>query len=235
MSKNLALTDFRAVRRVLEPQVFASGGNNVPPTDLIDSEVWDGIMHLPDDVAIRISNHHGMRLKLLYSLWGDWLEAIGEPDHPDELFNCMLDAADCFQCMTFDFLHGYYRSAIANLRSALELVIIGVYGNVDPTNVDYLGWKRGTSELDFSRARKRLLEFVKGQPGGWLLQKGGFPARTFRDLCWFTHSRPDASDGALWQSNGPVYNNAALQQCGWFSLFRQGRFREFLAVNYFCF
>lgn len=69
MSKNLALTDFRAVRRVLEPHVFASGGNNVPPTDLINWEVWDGIMHLPDDVAIRISNHHGTHLKLLYSLW----------------------------------------------------------------------------------------------------------------------------------------------------------------------
>ena len=27
----------------------------------------------------------------------------------------------------------------------------------------------------------------------------------------FTHSRPDASDGALWESNGPVYNNDAIK------------------------
>jgi hypothetical protein len=211
MSKDLPITDFRAVRRVLEPHVFASGGDNVPPTDLIDSAVWDGIMHLPDDVAIRISNHHGTRLKLLYSFWGDWLVAIGEPDNPDELFNCMLDAADCFQCMTFDFLHGYYRSALANLRSALELVIIGVYGNVDPSNEKYLGWKGGSSELGFTPARKSLLESLKGKPGSWLLEPDEFPTRMFRDLCRFTHSRSDASDGALWQSNGPVYNNGAIK------------------------
>jgi len=33
---------------------------------------------------------------------------------------------------------------------------------------------------------------------------------TNQALCNYTHSRPDASDGALWQSNGPVYNNAAI-------------------------
>ncbi|MGB8366036.1 MAG: hypothetical protein ACLQUZ_17200 [Rhizomicrobium sp.] len=35
-------------------------------------------MHLPDDVALKISDHDGTYLKLLYSLWGDWLEAIGD-------------------------------------------------------------------------------------------------------------------------------------------------------------
>jgi hypothetical protein len=211
MSKSLALTDFRAVRKVLEPHEFASGGDDVPPTDLIDSDVWDGIMHLPDDVAISISNHHGTRLRLLHTLWGDWLEAIGPIDKPDELFNCMLDAADCFRCTTFDFLHGYYRSALANLRSALELVIVGLYGNCDPNNAEYLGWKDGTRELAFSRARKRMLDVFKGQPGSWLLDHDKFPAKTFRDLCRFTHSRLDASDFALWRSNGPVYNNAAIK------------------------
>ena len=96
MSKNFPLTDFRAIRKVLEPHEFALGGDDVPPTNLIDQETWHGIMNLPDDVAISISDHHGTRLKLLYSLWGDWVEAIGTPDNPDELFNCMLDAADLF-------------------------------------------------------------------------------------------------------------------------------------------
>ena len=47
-------------------------------------------MHLPDDVAIRTSDHHGSQLATLYSLWGDWLEAMG--DQHDELFAGMLDA-----------------------------------------------------------------------------------------------------------------------------------------------
>jgi hypothetical protein len=33
----------------------------------------------------------------------------------------------------------------------------------------------------------------------------------YQGLCNYTHSRPNASDGALWQSNGPVYNKDAIQ------------------------
>jgi hypothetical protein len=67
---------------------------------------------LPDDVSIRISDHNGARLKLLLSLWSDWVTAVGDPDRPDEMFPCMLDAADCFQCANFNFLHGYYRASL---------------------------------------------------------------------------------------------------------------------------
>ena len=98
MSKKLPLTDFRAVRSQLEPHEFALNdeGEDPPPSDLIEQEVWDGIAHLPEDVSIRVSDHNGTRLKLLYSLWSDWITAVGDPDAPDELFNCMLDATDGF-------------------------------------------------------------------------------------------------------------------------------------------
>jgi hypothetical protein len=46
----------------------------------------------------------------------------------------MLDAADCFQCANFNFLHGCYRAAIAELRVALELVMIGAYGSLNPSD-----------------------------------------------------------------------------------------------------
>jgi hypothetical protein len=98
-------------------------------------------MPLPEDVSIRISNHNGLRLRLMYQLWEDWLEAIGDPDKPDEMFNCLLEAADCFQGATFNFLHGFYRTALAELRTALELVMIGTYGTLYPNNKGYLQWK----------------------------------------------------------------------------------------------
>jgi hypothetical protein len=125
MMMPVPLSDFRARRYVLEADAYLTGGEHIAPTDLIASNIWSGITHLPDDIAIRISSHHGTELKLLYSLWGDWLEATGDPFQKDNLFACMLDAADCFQCATFNLLHGYYRSALADLRSALELVAIG--------------------------------------------------------------------------------------------------------------
>ncbi|MHB1516332.1 MAG: hypothetical protein ACYCVY_11640 [Acidiferrobacteraceae bacterium] len=180
------------------------------PTYLIDEETWAGITHLPDDVAIRISDHNGHRLALLYSLWGDWITAIGDPDKPDELFSCMLDAGDTFQCAHFLFLHGYYRAAIAELRVVLERVMIGAYGNLKPNDPDYIVWKTSGSELAFTRFRKRMHGMLRGDQCKWLVADEAFPDKTFRELCNFTHSRPKSSDGALWESNGPVYAHEAV-------------------------
>ncbi len=89
MTKKLPLTDFRAVRWVLEPDDFAlSEGDDAPPTDPVDPEVWHGITDLPDDVAIRTSDHHGRYLALLGSLEQDWITAVGTDR--DELSGCML-------------------------------------------------------------------------------------------------------------------------------------------------
>jgi hypothetical protein len=177
----------------------------VAPTHLIDEQTWAGITHLPDDVAIRVSDHNGHRLELLHSLWSDWITATGDPEKPDELFNCMLDAGDAFQCTTFLFLHGYFRAAMAELRVALELVMIGAYGNLKPRDPDYVVWKTSGSELGFTRSRKRMHGILRIDRCKWLVADNEFPALTFRELCNFTHSRPNSSDGALWRSNGPVY------------------------------
>jgi hypothetical protein len=130
MAKRKSAKDFRAKRRFLSRKAFlvVSEKNWRTSTDLVAKDVWDGIMHLPDHVALTTSNHHGSQLSVFYALWADWLEAIG--DEQDELFAGMLDAADCFQASTFDALHGYYRSALSNLRSAIELVAIGALEGV---------------------------------------------------------------------------------------------------------
>jgi hypothetical protein len=177
---------------------------------LVDEITWAGLTHLPDDVAIRVSDHNGIRLSLLHSLWGDWITAIGEPGRPDELFNCMLDAADALQCTNFLFLHGYYRAAMAQLRVALELVMIGAYGNLNPSDPDYIVWKNSGSELGFTRFRKRMNGMLRADQAKWLTADGEFPDKTFHQLCNFTHSRPNSSDGALWESNGPVYAHQAV-------------------------
>lgn len=212
MTKKLRLSDFRAVRSKLEPHEFAiSEGQNVPPSDLVEPKVWDGIMHLPEDVSIRISDHNGARLELLYNLWGDWITAIGDPDKPDEIYNCMLDAADCFQCANFNFLHGYYRAAIAELRVALELVMIGTYGTLSPHDQRYLEWKKGAGELSFTRCRRHLSGTLTKAQAKWIFEDTQFLATLYQVLCNYTHSRPASNDGSLWESNGPVYNNAAIK------------------------
>jgi len=209
MTTKMPLADFRAVRCTLDPDEFAfSEGDDQPPTDLLPENVWHGLVDLRDDVAVRTSSHNGTKLKLLYVLWGDWVVAIGDVDNPDELYSCMLDAADCFQSATFDLLHGYYRSALANLRAALELVVIGAYANLRPTDSDYLEWKKGESErFGFTKARRALRSALSGAPFQWILDDNAFPVSTFRELCAFTHSRTNSTDGTLWESDGPVYTS----------------------------
>jgi len=51
---------------------------------------------------------------------------------------------------------------------------------------------------------------LSGDRCKWLVAKDEFPDKTFQQLCNFTHSRPDSSDGALWRSNGPVYAHEAM-------------------------
>jgi hypothetical protein len=212
VAKKLSPRDFRAVRSRLEPHEFAvSEGQDAPPSDLIDREIWNGIMHLPEDVSIRISDHNGLRLQLMHQLWRDWICTIGDPSKPDEIHNCLLDAADCFQCVTFSFLHGFYRASIAELRTALELVMIGTYGALNPTDDDYANWKIGKSELGFTRCRRRLKSRLRAGQGKWIFEDGNLLSSTYKMLCNYTHSRPDSSDGALWQSNGPVYNNETIR------------------------
>jgi len=126
LSKPLSLDDFRAVRIVLDPENFAfSSGEEPPPSDPVDEGTWHGITVLPGDVSIRTSNHHGGLLKILYDLWAAWIEAVGWDQDP--LYDTILDAADEFQAVTFNALHGYYRQAIGCLRNALEQVAIGTY------------------------------------------------------------------------------------------------------------
>lgn len=73
MVRLLDSDDFRARREVLESDDFASadGEPDPPPSALISEETWDGIMTLPDDVAIRTTSHLGEWVELLHDLWRD--------------------------------------------------------------------------------------------------------------------------------------------------------------------
>ena len=99
---------------------------------------------------------------------------------------------------------------MAELRVALELVMIGAYGNLKPADPDYVEWKTRGSELGFTRVRRRMHAMLRTDQCKWLVADEEFPDETFGQLSNFTHSRPDSSDGALWESNGPVYAREAM-------------------------
>jgi hypothetical protein len=208
MPKRKRTRDFRSSRDLLPNKVFAiRPKKREQPTDRIRKRDWFGIMHLPDDVALRTSNRHGRQLGALYTLWGNWIEAHGD-EYDEPLFGAMLDATDCFQSSTFDALHGYYRSALSNLRAALDLVGIGALGNLSPSDPAYARWKQSAARLIFPREQLRRL--TSEPVSSLLFKQGGWMNVLYDELSAYAHSRPDASDGAMWESNGPVYAGGAF-------------------------
>lgn len=228
MSKPLSTSDFRAIRSILEPEDFAlSEGPERRPSDLIDKEIWHGIMDLPDDVAIRTSNHNGKDIKIMYELWSSWIDAIGETE--DLLYIPMLDSVDDYQASVFNILHGYYRQSFDSLRSALELTTIATECQLRNKVTEFAQWRAGTVEMSLGGAcdgiatasRARTIEIylknklednlfsqrnrVRNMNGGWI-------RRLFGDLSNFAHSRPGYTNGDLWNSNGPVYDQNAFNK-----------------------
>ncbi len=174
-------------------------------------------MDLPDDVAIRTSDHRGQVLGEVYWLWGRWIEATGEAE--DALFVPMLDANDDLQASLFDSLHGYYRTAFSALRNVIELMTIGTCGVLTRTPL-YEEWRKGSTEFKFGTACDLLSSDAslaafneglksKGHQSLWDARRagspGGYSRRLYRNMCDYAHSHPGFTDGDLRCSNGPIY------------------------------
>ena len=74
----MPLSDFRAIRYVMESDDFAlsDDGPAPPPSDLIPEDDWHGIMDVPGDVAISTTNHQGKRIAALHKLTEAWTGGI---------------------------------------------------------------------------------------------------------------------------------------------------------------
>jgi hypothetical protein len=201
--------DFRTQRVRLSPSVFLlpEGQKRWPPhSDLVRRKVWRGVMRLPDHVALTTSGHHGTELALLHTLWADWNQVFDHDDR-DQLTDAMLDAGDCFQASGFDSLHGFYRSARSNLRSAIDVVAAGVLGKLSPKDYAYEKWTKGRtgSSPNFLNLRSRLSKLCVRPEERAILKQDRWISALYEELCSFVHARPDSTDGAIWRSNGPIY------------------------------
>ena len=88
---------------------------------------------------------------------------------------------------------------------------IGSLGNLFPTDIDYIIWsKKNLGSLPFSRCVKKPRGLTKGTVAGAIFQPDGWLDALYEELCAYTHSRPDASDGEMWRSNGPIYVTEAF-------------------------
>jgi hypothetical protein len=221
--------DFRHTRRKLPPDAFALWeGEDPEPTDLIDQATWNGIVHLPDDVSLRTSDHYGSLLKRAYEFWGDWIALVLDLQnivgHQDALSNGTLVATDAFQVSLYLALTGFYREAIASLRSAIEAVVVGIYFRDSATAPEYERWKRGARDAEVWMAEARravrqvppFSDFDGSNDANSLLGKEGWVTDLYTTLSGFSHGRPyrelptgeqiPTGDAELRAgSNGPIF------------------------------
>lgn len=103
-------------------------------------------------------------------------------------------------------LHGFYRSAISNLRAALELLMMGAIGNLNPDDKCYRDWAEGNKSASFNSCRDRLRHIHRNSDIEDLFSNKAFPTLIYNELCDFSHARQGSTEGALWESNGPIYS-----------------------------
>jgi hypothetical protein len=227
MPKFVTASDFRARRRILLTSDFAlAEGRSPRPSDKIDKATWNHIVILPDDVAIRTTNHHGRAIKQISDLTHEWVLHSDETDRI--MLPVMLDAHDDCDAALYAAITGYYRLANSAMRSALELVAIGTWAKLCGKKSEFRKWEKGEIELSLGIAcdgligatpalRTKLATRVNDslfdqktntKGGGWVRQ-------AFRDMSDFSHSRPGYTDHSMRKSNGPIYVPSAFNYSMW--------------------
>jgi len=152
MPKPLPLSDFRAIRIVLENEDFAlvPEKSDRPPLNLVDKQTWDSIVTLPDDVSFRTSNDYGQILRAMDRCWGAWIDSLSMRSSPIE--NAILDVADELHAATYISLHGFYRQGFGCLRNALECMTIATYCQLTNQRALYSQREEGKVRIEFGRA-----------------------------------------------------------------------------------
>lgn len=223
MVRPLDPSDFRAHRKILEPNDFAlcDGETDPAPTDLISEVAWDGIMTLPDDVAVRTTSYQGERIELLYDLWAGWIESM---PRRSIVADAMLDSADDLSAAVFNLVHGFYKQAISSLRSALETTALACECTLTRSSKRWKAWQSG-SEVRYADICKALAvqdRFLALETNSRTATGGSiFPGQNGYGNAWarnlyyrlskFSHARGDSTNGHLWKSNGPIYSEDGMR------------------------
>jgi len=234
MSRYLPITDFRARRKVLVRRDFAIAEKPQPrPADFIDEKVWRSIVTLPDDVAIRTSNHHGKTLAQLDALNSAWIFSMRMPPYREKMSPVMLDAHDEMQAAIYNCLTGYYRFSAGGMRNVMELVAIGCWAEVCGKKKEFRDWQKGKLQLGLGTACDGLIAgaasleshlkatvndtlFSHKDPAAkGIMAQGGWVRRIFSALSEFVHSRPNYTDSHFRKSNGPIYVKSAFNHVAW--------------------
>jgi len=137
----------------------------------------------------------------------------------------MAEAGDDFEAALFNLLHGFYKQAIAALRSAIEVMTLGCTCEIATDTPTWTVWESG-GEIRFKElcdktlrlpvvrayedeARRRTGTSVFAGDNG--SGRNAWARNLYRRVSGYSHTRGTTTNSYLWQSNGPVYSVAGFQ------------------------
>ena len=204
--------DFRKEREYLAPHVFAIGGDDRAPDDLIDESVWRDLAELTTDVLIRTTSYAGSVVNYLHALLHAWHEdAFATRDNIEDMPISFLRAQEELEAAVFNAIHGYYRPGISCLRTAIENVASGAVARIQ-SGQDEGRDENWSTALSIVRGANRFSEFSRRERNAVLGgNQGSWAANLNRQLSRHTHGVAGATNDDLWQSNGPVFAPDALE------------------------
>lgn len=226
MTKNMDLSDFRAIRRVLEADDFAltDGKPDPPPTDLIDRDSWEHIMTLPGHVAITTTSYQGSRISLMNDLASEWVFSMPLKGITGEAMGVI---SDNLASSIFNTVHGHYKTALTVLRAALETSVFAARCALAGDRARWERWNGG-AEFKFGNACEEItqLSAVQAREDELVDQVGvgifkgstsrmhdAWARNLYSRLCRYSHARGDTTDVSIWRSNGPIYSAEGLRAC----------------------
>jgi hypothetical protein len=219
------------------------------PEDLIDENTWRSLAALPDDVALRTSEHHGGQLGDANKIREGWetftsdLFTLRADPGSDPVGQTCLLIGNEFQASCWAVLSGYYRQAIASLRTAMEFAATSAYFRVKANPQRYDKWREGrrNGEITMKEIRETLEadESFEGFEPEEIFGSKGWVNSLYGRLSGFVHARPSQlnRDGSLdstsntqiWKSTGPVYAREMVPR--WFDLYAEVALLSLLLVR----
>ena len=218
--------DFRSLRRLLPDEDFAlvDEGEDPPPS-MIPEEAWRGLMALPDDVVLRTTGHKGPLAEHCWDIFDECVKVIPVARAEESfVFEATMDMTDAFQSASFSALHGYYRQAMGSLRGALEVVVAAARFSLDDDRAGLNAFRYGpdpapffrfTGDLDRVASHPRSQELANAMGSRPLLvgragTRAGWVWDLYQLLSRYLHTMPGATDGEIWNSNGPIWKSEAF-------------------------
>jgi hypothetical protein len=196
-----------------------------PPPSMIPEEAWRGLMALPDDVVLRTTGHKGPLAEHCWDIFDECVKVIPVARAEESfVFEATMDMTDAFQAASFSALHGYYRQATGSLRGALEVVVAAARFSLDDDRASLNAFRYGpdpapffrfTGDLDRVASHPRSQELANAMGSRPLLvgragTRAGWAWDLYQLLSRYLHTMPGATDGEIWNSNGPIWKPEAF-------------------------